>query len=129
MASIRPCNKCGERISIRQMPHKQWVAFNVGTDDPHKCKKKNIKITKQNNKKKSEPYESLSLIQNENFDYKEPDFVEDQFSKEQEEIENLKNLNKTRTDHEISNNDDSLLKNPLFIAFIIIIFLALFIYP
>ena len=129
MASIRPCNKCGERISIRQMPHKQWVAFNVGTDDPHKCKKKNIKINKQNNKKKSEPYESLSLKQNENFDYKEPDFVEDQFSKEQEEIENLKNLNKTRTDHEISNNDDSLLKNPLFIAFIIIIFLALFIYP
>ena len=129
MASIRPCNKCGERISIRQMPHKQWVAFNVGTDDTHECKKKNIKIVEQNKKKKSESYESLGLKQNENFNYKEPDFVEDQFSKEQEEIENLKNLNKTRTDHEISNNDDSLLKNPLFIAFIIIIFLALFIYP
>ena len=129
MASIRPCNKCGERISIRQMPHKQWVAFNVGTDDTHECKKKNIKIVEQNNKKKSESYESLGLKQNENFNYKEPDFVEDQFSKEQEEIENLKKFNKTRTDHEISNNDDSLLKNPLFIAFIIIIFLALFIYP
>ena len=51
MASIRPCNKCGERISIRQMPHQQWVAFNVGTDDPHKCskkaKKKEIKKIKE----------------------------------------------------------------------------------
>ena len=43
MASIRSCNKCGEKISIRQMPHQQWVAFNVGTDDPHKCLKKNLK--------------------------------------------------------------------------------------
>ena len=40
MASIRPCNKCGERISIRQMPHGQWVAFDVATDDQHKCSKK-----------------------------------------------------------------------------------------
>ena len=42
MASIRPCNKCGERISIRQMPHGQWVAFDVATDDQHKCSKKKV---------------------------------------------------------------------------------------
>ena len=24
---IRPCRKCGRRISMRQMPHGQWVAF------------------------------------------------------------------------------------------------------
>ena len=43
MASIRPCNKCGERISIRQMPHEQWVAFDVATDNQHKCSKKKVK--------------------------------------------------------------------------------------
>ena len=47
MASIRPCNKCGERISIRQMPHQQWVAFDVATDNPHKCSRKK---TKQKNR-------------------------------------------------------------------------------
>ena len=46
MASIRPCNKW-ERISIRQMPHGQWVAFDVATDDQHKCSKKIKKIKRK----------------------------------------------------------------------------------
>jgi len=35
MAYPKICNKCGVRISIRQMPQGQWVAFDVGSDEPH----------------------------------------------------------------------------------------------
>ena len=38
MAFYRSCKKCGETISFRQMPAGQWVAFEPGTDTPHKCK-------------------------------------------------------------------------------------------
>ena len=36
MSYIRNCKKCGERISLREMEHGQWVAFEVNTDRPHK---------------------------------------------------------------------------------------------
>ena len=65
MSYTRPCNKCGERISIRQMPHGQWVAFDVATDDQHKCsKKKSKKIQKKSVSKKlskETDYGGLSL--------------------------------------------------------------------
>ena len=56
MAYIRPCNKCGQRISMREMRAGQWVAFDVSTEKPHKCGKKNKadpaikKLAKQKNK-------------------------------------------------------------------------------
>ena len=56
MSYIRPCNKCGQRISMRSMLAGQWVAFDASTDKPHKCGKKNkedpnIKeLAKQKNK-------------------------------------------------------------------------------
>ena len=37
MAYTRPCNKCGQRISLREMPHGQWVAFDVSTEETHVC--------------------------------------------------------------------------------------------
>ena len=33
----RACNKCGQRISMREMPHGQWVAFDVSTEETHVC--------------------------------------------------------------------------------------------
>ena len=41
MSYTRPCNKCGERISLREMPHGQWVAFDVSTEETHVCGVKN----------------------------------------------------------------------------------------
>lgn len=37
MSYIKACNKCGARISMRQMSQGQWVAFDVGSDEPHEC--------------------------------------------------------------------------------------------
>jgi hypothetical protein len=37
MSYIKACNKCGARISIRQMAQGQWVAFDVSSDEPHEC--------------------------------------------------------------------------------------------
>ena len=65
----------------------------------------------------------------ENIVFNQPNFIEDQFEKEQEEIENLKNLNRISSETEIDNDDNNLFKNPLFIAIIVIIFLAIFVYP
>ena len=125
MASIRPCNKCGERISIRQMPHQQWVAFDVGTDNPHKCLKKNIK--KNKNIKPSfvtsiKNKESVKI--NTNYD-----FEEDKFQNEINEIENLKSLKRDSTIYNNEENSNNFFKNPLIIAIIVIIFLAIFVYP
>ena len=125
MASIRPCNKCGERISIRQMPHQQWVAFNVGTDNPHKCLKKNIK---KNKNIKPSVVTSISNKESEqiNTNY---DFEEDNFENEINEIENLKSLKRDSTIYNNEENSNNFFKNPLIIAIIVIIFLAIFVYP
>ncbi len=37
MSYIRYCKTCGDRISIRQMPHGQWVAFEPNSDVAHDC--------------------------------------------------------------------------------------------
>ena len=54
MSLIVNCNYCGERISLRKMPHGKHVPFNANTDDQHKCRKSNSKknIKKTNNIKK-----------------------------------------------------------------------------
>ena len=126
MASIRPCNKCGERISIRQMPHQQWVAFDVATDNPHKCSRKK---TKQKKSEKS-VYSGISLtkeIEKSNEDYH---FEDDVFENEIEEIENLKSLKKDKYyDDEKVSSDDNIFSNPLVIAIIIVILLSIFLYP
>ena len=125
MASIRPCNKCGERISIRQMPHQQWVAFDVGTDNSHKCLKKNIK---KNKNIKPSVVTSISNKESEqiNTNY---DFEEDNFENEINEIENLKSLKRDSTIYNNEENSNNFFKNPLIIAIIVIIFLAIFVYP
>ena len=125
MASIRPCNKCGERISIRQMPHQQWVAFDVGTDNPHKCLKKNIK---KNKNIKPSVVTSISNKESEqiNTNY---DFEEDNFENEINEIENLKSLKRDSTIYNNEENSNNFFKNPLIIAIIVIIFLTIFVYP
>ena len=125
MASIRPCNKCGESISIRQMPHQQWVAFDVGTDNPHKCLKKNIK---KNKNITPSVVTSISNKESEqiNTNY---DFEEDNFENEINEIENLKSLKRDSTIYNNEENSNNFFKNPLIIAIIVIIFLAIFVYP
>ncbi len=134
MASIRPCNKCGERISIRQMPHQQWVAFDVATDNPHKCSRKK---TKQKKSEKS-VYSGISLtkeIEKSNEDYH---FEDDAFENEIEEIENLKSLKKDKYSVEEKLKEDPFLRwafsknifsNPLVMAIIIVILLSIFLYP
>ena len=67
MAYIRPCNKCGQRISMREMRAGQWVAFDVSTEQPHKCGKKNkadpkiIKLAKEKSKIKENGSEGIDL--------------------------------------------------------------------
>ena len=49
MSLIVDCKFCGERISLRKMPHGKHVPFDANTDDQHKCTKT---ITKKVSKKK-----------------------------------------------------------------------------
>ena len=65
MSYTKPCNKCGERISLRQMPQGQWVAFDVSTEESHVCGVKNdpdisIKL-RSKKRKKLEEDESIDL--------------------------------------------------------------------
>ena len=43
MSLIVDCKFCGERISLRKMPHGKFVPFDADTDDQHKCVKKDTK--------------------------------------------------------------------------------------
>ena len=108
------------------MPHQQWVAFDVATDNPHKCSRKK---TKQKKSEKS-VYSGISLtkeIEKSNEDYH---FEDDAFENEIEEIENLKSLKKDKHygDEKVS-SDDNIFSNPLVIAIIIVIILSIFLYP
>jgi len=65
MSYTKPCNKCGQRISLRQMPAGQWVAFDVSTEDQHICGVQNapdisIKI-KGKKKKELQEEDSIDL--------------------------------------------------------------------
>ena len=124
MASIRPCNKCGERISIRQMPHGQWVAFDVATDDQHKCSKKIKKIQKKSTSKKiskETDYGGLSLEES-NYNLNDYDDSSEQngYHSDEEKIRRLKNIG-SEEKVEYEKNEF----NPLFIAVIAIIILAI----
>ncbi len=66
MSSIRKCTKCGQRISLRKMPHGKWVAFDASTQIAHKCNKKNnpdskIKDLAKNKIIKEANEESISI--------------------------------------------------------------------
>ena len=50
---IRPCNVCGEKISMRKMPHGQWVSFDYNTNNPHKHGKKNKSLSDHKEKNSS----------------------------------------------------------------------------
>lgn len=59
MSYTKPCKKCGQKISLRQMPAGQWVAFDVSTEETHNCGIKNdpetsIKLKRKNLKKENE---------------------------------------------------------------------------
>ena len=64
MSYTRPCNKCGERISLRQMPAGQWVAFDVSTEESHVCGVKNkpdISVKLKGKKKPKQANDSIDL--------------------------------------------------------------------
>ena len=64
MSYTRPCTKCGERISLRQMPAGQWVAFDVSTEESHICGVKNkpdISVKLKSKKKPKQVNDSIDL--------------------------------------------------------------------
>ncbi len=75
MSLIVDCRFCGERISLRKMPHGKHVPFDVHTDDHHKCtqsksKKKVIKAQPKNKKievkKNTEVFNEKDYLEEEN---------------------------------------------------------------
>ena len=101
MSLIVDCKFCGERISLRKMPHGKHVPFDANTDDQHSCQKskKQKKQTKKQIKKiKSKSNnESDSSITNEDlYNYDEHSSTENNTSKrkdifEDETLDTLKN--------------------------------------
>ena len=52
MSYIKSCTKCGQKISLREMAHGQWVAFDPNTDKPHKHGKGSRKKASANRRSK-----------------------------------------------------------------------------
>ena len=75
MSLIVDCRFCGERISLRKMPHGKHVPFDVHTDDQLKCtqSKSKKKVVKKDTKSKK-----IAVKKNEE-SYKEEDYsIEDE---------------------------------------------------
>jgi hypothetical protein len=79
MSLIVDCNFCGERISLRKMPHGKHVPFDAHTNDPHKCtKSKSKKVVKKEskNKKTTEFAQTKEIPQvEENYIEEEDNFI------------------------------------------------------
>ena len=93
MAYTRPCNKCGQRISLREMPHGQWVAFDVSTEETHVCGVQH------------EPDVAVKLKGKNKFRDKEDESIDigydsDEGSDDLDEIEEESQLLLSRIDHE-----------------------------
>ena len=86
MAYIRPCNKCGQRISMREMRAGQWVAFDASTETPHRCGKK----TKADPKIKKLAKEKIKEKDSEGIDLGYSDIEGDSLSAEQADEINSK---------------------------------------
>ena len=123
------------------MPHEQWVAFDVSTDNPHKCFKKKTKDKNKKNNKLS-AYHGINLEKEIEQNLEDNDLEYENFQTETDEIENLKNLKKDKylNKKETSNKfkEDQILNwafsnnifdNPLVIAIIVVIILSIFLYP
>ena len=101
MSLIVDCKFCGERISLRKMPHGKHVPFDANTDNQHSCQKskKQTKQTKKQTKKiKSKPNNDIdSSTTNEDlYNYDENSSNENNTSKrkdifEDETLDTLKN--------------------------------------
>tara|TARA_B110000467_G_C18139826_1_gene378134 strand:+ start:113 stop:508 length:396 start_codon:yes stop_codon:yes gene_type:complete len=102
MSLIVDCKFCGERISLRKMPHGKFVPFDADTDDQHKCTKSDTKkvskkqikdkktITPEQPRKASETVENYvaeddNVINNSNT--KEENFQNDTLESLKNEIE------------------------------------------
>jgi hypothetical protein len=88
MSYTRPCNKCGERISLRQMPQGQWVAFDVSTEESHVCGVKNdpdVSVKLKGKKKKLQKED-----EDDSFGIKYEDEIEDlSIEDEEDDIEEV----------------------------------------
>ena len=80
MSYTRPCNKCGERISMRQMPAGQWLAFDVSTEEVHECGIKNepdIAVKLKGRKKIEEKNQSVDLGYDDDDIDNQEDYIDD----------------------------------------------------
>ena len=107
------------------MPHGQWVAFDVATDDQHKCsKKKSKKIEKKSTSKKlskETDYGGLSLEEsNYNLNDYDDSGEQNDYHSDEEKIQKLKNIG---VKEKVENEKTEF--NPLFIVVIAIIILAI----
>jgi outer membrane receptor for ferrienterochelin and colicin len=101
MSLIVDCKFCGERISLRKMPHGKHVPFDANTDDQHNCQKskKQKKQTKKQTKKiKSSSNNDLesSTVSEDFYNYDENSNLESNTTKskdifEDETLDSLKN--------------------------------------
>ncbi len=79
MSLIVDCRFCGERISLRKMPHGKHVPFDVHTDDQHKCtqSKSKKKAVKKGTKNKNNDVKKTEKV-----------FKEEDYSNEDSNFEN-----------------------------------------
>lgn len=96
MALIKKCNRCGEEISIRKMPHGKWVSFQRNTGTAHRCKKKTHVEISQNSYLEVQSKNNINSTNNN--DFNKTINIEEEMA----ELERLKNL-KEKENYEIQN--------------------------
>tara|TARA_R110001632_G_scaffold183315_1_gene303397 strand:- start:121 stop:516 length:396 start_codon:yes stop_codon:yes gene_type:complete len=112
MSLIVDCKFCGERISLRKMPHGKFVPFDADTDDQHKCTKSDTKkVSKKQikNKKTITPEQPRKVSETvENYVAEDDNFIINSNTKEEnfqnDTLESLKNEIEIEVKENKSNN-------------------------
>ena len=81
MSLIVDCKFCGERISLRKMPHGKHVPFDANTDDQHSCQQSKKTKKKQSKIKTSK---TKSEINEQNMAEELDNYVDNSFTETQE---------------------------------------------
>jgi len=112
MSLIVDCKFCGERISLRKMPHGKFVPFDADTDDQHKCTKSDTKkVSKKQIKDKKtitpeQPRKASETV--ENYVAEDDNFIINSNTKEEnfqnDTLESLKNEIEIEVKENKSNN-------------------------
>lgn len=126
MSLIVNCKFCGERISLRKMPHGKHVPFDANTDDQHSCQKSK-RINEKPKKKTLDKTKNVTSKKNIDDKIIDDDFIIETTATTDNNIFKNETLDNLKNEIEVETKEQKI-KNSTFliIGLVLIILILLF---